>query len=296
MNPMQPDWLTSGTGEAPSLRWGFTTDTPLVGLDIAIESGSMLSADDSGSLYQIDGRGRVVSATSGFGEVGLVTWSGDAGGCFVIGRRELCRVSVDLEVVWSTTMPDDILAVAQTPAGNHIAVSLADRSTHILDANQKPVARFSTIIAMRHLNFLVEDASLIGAAEHGLLCRHGFSGAEVWNERPSSRIGEMSLSGDASRLFLAAFNHGIQIYDQDGQRKGAFMLEGTPQSIATSYDAKRVAAATQEGHLYWLDGDGELIWATVCEDTVHSLHVDPFGRWLCCGFESGRIVRLEWGS
>jgi len=51
---------------------------------------------------------------------------------------------------------------------------------------------------------------------------------------------------------------------------------------------------TLERQLYWLDSDGELLWAAHPPDDVCCLGCDPLGNGIMCGFNSGRLIRLDW--
>ena len=57
MSFYSPSWLQEGQGIPPTLRWAFSTEAPLVALDMGRESGEVLAADETGGLYRLDRRG-----------------------------------------------------------------------------------------------------------------------------------------------------------------------------------------------------------------------------------------------
>ena len=275
------------------MRWSFATDAPLVGLQFGRESGETLAADESGGLYLLDRQGQITALTRGFHGVLSIAWSDSGnGGAVLLEDRKVCRLTPRLTVDWSRELPDSPLAVAVDPFGNNIAVSMADAATIVLDWKKNLTCEFSTIRPLKFLRFVSTDRKLIGAAEYGLLCCHDFSGNELWNEKIWTNIGDLSITGKADTVLMAGFNHGIQVFDADGGQCGAYMVEGAPNRVSTTFTRERVAATTIEHYLYWMDSDGELLWATEADEDFVGLHSDPLGNGLVCGLRSGRICRL----
>jgi hypothetical protein len=145
------------------------------------------------------------------------------------------------------------------------------------------------------MRFVTTETDLISAADNGLICRHHLDGSPVWGEPWWSNIGDLCISGDGRTIFLAGLNLGIQRFDEGGNSQGTYVLEGTPNRIAASFALKRLVASTVEKGLFWLDSDGEILWATATPDEICSLRCDPLGTGIVCGFETGRVVRLDWG-
>ncbi|HID23632.1 MAG TPA: hypothetical protein EYP14_14715 [Planctomycetaceae bacterium] len=290
-----PEWLRRGQGLAPRLSWSFRTDASLAFLCAARETGEVLAGDVSGGIYRLDRRGQILSLTRGVRQLRTGAWAdtGD-GGLIVLGDCQLTRLNQAMEVQWSMRLPDTILGVATDPYGDYTAISLAGGSTLVVNRFKKRVALFETIRPLRYLEFLTLCADLVAAAEHSHLCRHRLTGTEVWNRRILSTTGDMAVSGDGSVILLAAMNLGIQAYDQDGESRASYVLEGTAKRVAASLTADRIVVATLEQHLYWLDSDGQLLWATHTDESVAELQCDPFGEWILVGMESGRIFRLDW--
>ncbi len=298
MSESNPDWLFSGEGIAPTARWSYTTDAPLISLDLARESGELVAADASGNLYRLDRAGQIVSLTRGLKAVRALAWSdtGD-GGVVLIGESQFCRFNKQMDLVGLIDLPDAAISIAIDPFGRHVAASLTDAKTLVFNSEWKPVSRFETLRPLRCLQFLATEASIIGTAEYGVLCRHALDGERIWNAKILSNIGDMSVAGTGESVLLAGFGHGLQAFDgQDGELIASYLLEGTANHIACSFTADRVVASTLERHLYWLDSDGQLLWAAETDDDVKQLICDPLGEWIVCGFQSGRLLRLDWES
>ncbi len=291
------EWLRAGKGIAPQLRWSFTTDAPLVCLSFARETRELFAADASGGIYRLDRGGRIISLTRGLRDVRGLAWSDNgSAGAVLVGESQLCRFTEKMELTWSMDLSDTALAIAIAPYGQYIAVSLASGKNLILDSRKRKTAVYETIRPVSFLRFLVSKPEIIGAAEYGLLCRHHLNGTLVWSEKIWANVGDLSVSGDGETIMTAGFNHGIQTYDAEGSNRASYILEGTAKRVSTSYTADRVVASTVERHLYWSDSDGELLWATRVEEDIGHVVCDPLGEWIVCGFESGRLVRLDWES
>ena len=292
-----PDWLSEsfGDGPPPRLRWSFTTDGPLVDFAIARETGEVLAGDETGGVYRLDRRGRVAGVSRGFRRLEGLAWN-DTGerGAAVLSAESVCTFNRRLEIEWRMTLQDAVSALALDPRGNYLAVALRDRRNAIYSADRKRIGRFTTLRPLRKIEFVLTTPELIGAAESGLLVRHRLDGEELWTETGWSNIGDLCTTSDGSRILVAAYTHGVRIVDGDGQSAGAFLIEGTPARIASTASGQRLAAATVERYLYWMQADGSLLWTALLPEDVVRLACDPLGRWLICGLAGGRIFRLEW--
>lgn len=291
----RPDWLDEGQGTAPTLLWTAAADAPIVATAVARESGMTFAADESGSLYLIGRTGQIESVSRGFPEADRIAWS-DTGsqGAVVTRGEDVSRIDASFETLWATTMPGEVLAIALDPFGHHLAVSLHNRRTLILNWKNKRVADFETTRPLCFLRFCATEPLLIGAANHGHLCCHDLKGDEVWNERMFSNVGDLRITGDAARILIAGYNHGVQLFDGEGTHQGSYMVEGTPKLADCTYTPENLAVATIEHQLYWLDADGEMKWSTETEEEISGLHCDPLGGAMTVAMSGGRVHRLSW--
>jgi hypothetical protein len=297
MSESDQAWLTRGRGLAPEWQWSFTADAPLVGLELARETGETFVADAAGSVYLIDRRGRVVTLTRGLPGLQEIAWSdAGTGGAVVGGDSTLTLLNRQLRVVWTTDLRQSVAAIAVDPFGHHIAVCFEGGSTRILNSNRKLVAEFQTTRPLAFVRFVTTVPELISAADNGLICRHQLTGSQLWGEAWWSNIGDLCITGDGEAIFLAGLNMGVQRFDADGNSQGTYVIDGTPNRIATSFALRRLAVATVENSLAWLDADGEILWMARTPEPVQTLRCDPIGSGMVCGFESGRVARLEWGA
>ena len=93
---------------------------------------------------------------------------------------------------------------------------------------------------------------------------------------------------------LACFAHGIQCHQASGLQVGSFQVGGTASRVSASYLPGKISIATLEKHFYRLGMEGDVEWQGALPEEVHRLHTDPLGTGVVCGFQSGRIVRLDW--
>jgi hypothetical protein len=264
-------------------------------LCLARETGEVLAADQIGSLYRIDRRGDYSAVTRVREPIREIAISDD--GQFavgLVGPAHVHRFDRQLQTVWRLDLPEECLQVAIDPYGAYIAVSLADGGNLLYDAEKRRVAGFTTIRPLRHLRFLTTEAALVGSAEHGLLCCHAITGDELWQQKLWSNVGQLTTTGDGELLYIAGFSHGVQTFDTGGAPVGSYIVDGTVHRIATSYDPHRLIAATIEKHLYWLDADGEMLWASITPEGVVRLSCEPLGEWAVCGFANGEVLCLDW--
>jgi hypothetical protein len=292
------DWLYSGRGVTPTLRWSFTADAPLTDLRMARETGDVLVADVSGGLYLLDRRGRVVSLIRSRHVIQRVAWADTGiGGTAVIDDKSVVWFDRKLQFNWTRELPDDILAIATDPHGSHVAASMADGVTVIYTSENRKVSRFETVRPLRYLQLLATEAQLMAAAEHGLVGRYSLRGEAIWSEKLWSNVGDLAASGDGRNLFLAGFMHGVQSYDGEaGTTRGAFVpSEGTVSLVACAYAKRQLAAATLERQLFAVNDAGESVFNLTLPEELVRIAMSPLGDWIVLGFASGRVVRLDYG-
>lgn len=291
------EWLRSGRGIAPQQQWSFTLDAPLTDARLARENGDILAADQSGGIYRIDRRGRVASLTRGSHPLRILAWSetGTAGAA-AFDDASLCWLSPRLQFAWTLEFPDSIVALGMDPHGQHACVGLASGTNLIINADGRQVARFQSIRPLAFVQFVTTERALVGAAEYGLLGRYGFDGSSQWQEKLWTNVGDIAIAGDGRSIYVAGFMHGVQLFDGEGNSRSSWLPEGTVSRVASTFLPGRVAVATLEQHLYWLDREGEVVSAVKTPDAIARLLCGPLGDWLVCAFNSGRLVRLNYSA
>ncbi len=297
MNQGMLHWLGSGTGTIPELVWSYNTEASLVSLTVARETGEVVAADTLGGVYLLDRLGRIKLVSRGFGGLHAFCFSDVGnGGLAILGKSTICRFTSKLKVQWKTQLHATALSVAIDPYGHNFAVGLADSSNQIYSRRKKLLAEYSSIRPLSFLNFVVSKRRLIGAAEQGSFCCFDFRGRELWQDNPWTHVGEMSITGDGDLIALASLNLGIQCYDGRGNKKSSLYVEGTVEHISVSYQGTRVAVSTVEQQLYWLDQEGEILWAANVPTPVKSLQTLPWGDGLVVGLEDGTLCCLKWNE
>jgi len=291
---MTPDWLRTGHGARPTQSWGFATDARLTDLRLARESGDVIAADESGGLYCLDRRGKVTALTRTANQIRLVTIA-DTGGCAaaILNDDTLAWFNPHLQLQWTRELPDDVISLAMTPHGTHVIASLTSGQNVIFDADKRKVTSFESLRPLRFVRWLTNKPAFVAAADYGFFARYSWQGEPEWNERLWSTVGDLAVTGDGQSIVLASLAHGLQVYDDEGSALGSFVLEGTAHLVSTTYLQKRIAAATLERQVVFLDADGDVKWLVQAPDDVTRLQTSAWGDWLIIGFASGRIVRLD---
>lgn len=294
MSGSDDDWLYSGQGAKPTLRWSFSTDAPLTDLRVARESGDVIAADSSGGLYLLDRAGHVRALTRTAHELRQLAWADDGSqGAVLVDDASVGCFDRQLQFRWMRELPQETLAVAMAPFGTHLAVSLANATNAFYDAENRSISKFESLRPLLHMQFLHTVPELICAAEHACFARYQLNGEAQWVEKLWSNVGDLAVTADGKSIFLAGFAYGVQVFDGHGSPKGSFVMDGTTKLVSATYTRKLILSATLERHLLCLDFDGNLKWLLELPDDVCRIFLSPLGDWLVCGFVSGRIVRLD---
>lgn len=289
-------WLREGQGIPPAVKWAFRGDGALVSFCMARETSEIYVCDESATLYRLNRLGKIAAVTHLKEPVRKFVCSDDGNWSYgVSGDRQVLRFDRNLQIEWDYETTEDILSLSASPYGHHIIIAEADASNSILNERRRKIARFETIKPLHFVQLCGTDPVMIGAAENGLLCCHNLAGAQLWQERVWSNVGSMSVTGAGDIIYLANFGHGIQAFDGDGVSLGAYVLEGTVNRVASSYEPYRLIATTIEQFIYWLDSDGDMLWASGSPVPIVDVACDPLGEWALIGLQSGDLMRLEWG-
>ena len=73
------------------------------------------------------------------------------------------------------------------------------------------------------------------------------------------------------------------------------MVDGIPNFVAASANKKRMAVTTLENRIYWLNFEGDLLWACdLSSEPPVSVAVGPLGERMFVSTESGRLLQLLW--
>ncbi len=297
MPPPADDWITSGRGIGPAAKWSFGAEGALSCMDLAAETGELFVADQSGTLFRLDRHGRIGAITHVREPIRALDWSDDGtAGVVLIGENTLHRMGRDFQSVWKLDLPEVCLAVALSAYGTHVVASFADGRNAVFSEHKRRESEFETIRPLSFLRLCTGNPVLLGASEHDLLCCHALTGEQVWQDKLWHNVGGLCVTGEGDLIYVASFLHGIQTWNGQGENIGSYVVEGAVNRVSASFEPNRLIASTLERQLYWLDADGQLLWATTTPEDVAGLHCDPFGEWVVCGFASGRVVRLDWGG
>ena len=268
----------------------------IAAMSLAAEASTLLMGTKTGTLVLLDRNGQQLARERGFDGIQFLTWSdvGNFGVVALKGGRLRC-VNEKLATKWEVDLTGDVIGVALSPFGSHVAVSTESSRVHIVTTDKKEIGKFETVRPLQFLNFLYERAAIVGAAEFGHLCCHTLDGKEEWEERIMNNVGNMVVTGDGKRILLAAFNHGVQVLNSRGKQKGSFAIDGIPDFVAVARNRRRLVARTIEQRLSWLNFQGEVSWGgDLSPDPPQHLCVDPLGERLYVATQSGRLMQLAW--
>ena len=268
----------------------------VVALDFADEARTLLVGTRAGPLCRMKQNGDRVLEDRSFVGLRKLVWS-DSGniGVAVLGDSRMLCFDARLKPLWDASITGRIVSIAISPHGGHIAFSSDAARLHIVTADRKEIAKVDTMRAMEHLTFLAEAPELIGAAEFGQLCRFDLKGQEIWNERLMNNAGDMAVSEGGKRIFLAAFNHGVQVYDRSGTQLGSFAIDGIPCRVSASATKNRVAVLTLENRIFWLNFEGTIQWAVdISPDPPVHICTGPLGDRLFIATQSGCVLQVAW--
>jgi hypothetical protein len=268
----------------------------IAAMDLACEARTLLVASRSGHLSLLNDHGERLIEEFQYAGVSRIVWadSGDTGAAVMGDDRLLC-FDHKLKPLWDARITGRITGLAIAPHGSHIAFATDSARIHIVSADRREVAKFDTVRPLEHLKFYGEMPRLLAAAEQGQMCCYDLQGREIWHERILNNAGDLCLSEPSRRIFMAAFNHGVQVFESDGTVLGAYALDGIPSRVSASRFHNRVAVMTLENRIFWLNFEGTIQWvADLSVDPPEHIQTGPLADRLWIATTSGCLLALSW--
>jgi hypothetical protein len=300
----------SGVGSRPSSRidpetaWTVVTDSPLKGMALAREAGTILAWDEGNQLYLFNILGESLSYSRVPNRILAGTISDEGSLIALLIENEdadLLLLDADLSVEQQKPAPSEATFVTPDPHGRYVAVGTRRGLLHILNRHGRPVGRMETLESIAHFCFVPDRSMAIAAAAFGMLlgaaldpARGGRLEAEIlWQERLMSTVGRLAISGDGGMILASCYTLGIQRFDLRGRNEGSYHLGGTVSHAVPDFPGRSIVAATLEGELAVMNSGGNVRWRTTLARPVTALEMDPLGRYVVYGHATGEITRLD---
>ena len=258
----------------PSTTWTVVTDSPLKGLSLAREAGTILAWDEGNQLYLLNVQGESLSysrvpnriqagAISDEGSlIALLVEPEDAG---------LLLLSADFDVQVERPAPSEATFVTIDPHGRYLAVGTRHNALHLINRYGRPAGRLETMEPLSHLCFVPGRPLAIGAAAFGMLVGVALEPSRsqgrlepeiIWQDRLMSNVGRLALNGDGGMILASCYTLGIQRFDLRGRNEGSYHLGGTVSHAVPDFPGRTIAAATLEGELAVMNSAGNVRWRT----------------------------------
>jgi hypothetical protein len=301
----------SEVGGKPSTRlepeavWNLVTDSPLSGLALAREAGTVLVWDEGNQLYLFDRDGESHSISRVPNKILAGTISDDGSLIALLVDADeagLMLLDADFNVHFERPAPSEPTCLAVDPHGRYLAVGTRLNSLQLLNRFGRPAGRLETMEPLSHLCFVPDRGLIIGAAAFGMLVgialepgrQQGRLEAEiVWQDRLMSNVGRLAVNGDGAMILASCYTLGIQRFDLNGRNEGSYHLGGTVSQAVPDFPGRTIAASTLEGDLAVMNAAGNVRWRTRLGRPIVALEVDPLGRYLIYGHATGELARLD---
>ncbi|MEI7700471.1 MAG: hypothetical protein WCK86_11790 [Planctomycetia bacterium] len=268
----------------------------IAALQYSQESRQIFVATNNGRLCVLSEQGERLRESVHFSQVRklAVAQTGDAG-VAIIGESGLVCFASDLKPIWDARVTGRINAVAMAPYGGPIAFATDSSRIHIVTSERRELSKVECRRPIEYLHFLSTAPQLIAAAEFGELSCYDLKGRQVWSEPQVSNIGGIAVSEGGRRLFLAAFNHGVLVCNDEGDQLGTFAIDGIPSQVCCSAIQRRVAVMTLENRIFWLNFEGSVQWAAdLSQDIPQHMAMSALGDNLLIGTQSGCLLSVAW--
>jgi hypothetical protein len=292
----------------PEAAWNLVTDSPLAGLSLSREAGTLLVWDQGNQLYLFDRDGESHSISRVPNKVIAGTISDDGSLIALLVETDeagLVLLDADFNVLFeraARAAPSQPTCLAVDPHGRYLAVGTRSNSLHLINRYGRPAGRLETMEPLSHLCFVPDRALLVGAAAFGMLVGIALEPTRspgkleadiVWQDRLMSNVGRLAVNGDGAMILASCYALGVQRFDLHGRNEGSYHLGGTVSQAVPDFPGRTIASSTLEGDLAVMNAAGNVRWRTRLGRPIVALEVDPLGRYLIYGHATGELTRLD---
>ncbi len=183
----------------PETAWTVMTDSPLKGMALAREAGTILAWDEGNQLYLFDVKGESLSYSRVPSRILAGTIS-DEGGLIALlvegENTDLLLLDADFSVEQQRPAPSEASFVAIDPHGRYVAVGTRHNVLHLLNRFARPVGRIETIETIAHFSFVADRPIAIGG---GGVRHDGGPRARPGARRPDRRRDPLAGTPDVQR-------------------------------------------------------------------------------------------------
>ena len=184
----------------PETAWTVVTDSPLKGMALAREAGTILAWDEGNQLYLFDVRGDSLSysrvpsrilagaISDEGGLIALLVESEDAG---------LLLLDADFSVKQQKPAPSEASFVTIDPHGRYLAVGTRHGLLHLINRYGRPVGRLETLETISHFCFVPDRSVAIVAATFGMMA--GVALEPAPRRRPARHRDHLAGTADVHR-------------------------------------------------------------------------------------------------
>src|SRR5262245_60057776 len=156
----------------PATAWTVVTDSPLKGLALAREAGTILAWDEGNQLYLLNVQGESLSysrvpnrilagAISDDGSLIALLVEADEAGLLVL--------NADFAVELERPAPSEASFVSIDPHGRYLAMGTRHNLLYVINRFGRPACRLETMEPVSHLCFVPDRPLMVGAAAFGML-------------------------------------------------------------------------------------------------------------------------------
>jgi hypothetical protein len=289
----------------PETAWTMVTEAPLKGLCFAREASRILAWDEGNQLYLLNLQGESLSFSRLNDRVTAGAISDEGSLVALLEEADeprLLLLTADFDISVERPAPSEASFLTIDPHGRYVAVGSRVGAVSFFNRFGRAAGRLEAIQPVAHLCFVADRPFLVGAAAFGMLVGaeilHSRSSGRlapeiIWQDRLTSNVGRLTVSGDGGMVLTSCFTHGIQRFDLKGRNEGSYHLGGTVSHAVPDFPGRTIAAGTLEGELAIMNSAGNVRWRTRLPRPVIALEIDPLGRYLIYGHSTGEIVRLD---
>lgn len=292
MNAFEPGQAAVFTFE-PS--WSQKLSAATRGLAHARERDWVLAWDANHWMYLFDHGGHRQGQARFAGALVSAAFADDGSAVVAVGTLgEVVWLAPDLMPRWRQTLPHPCLAVAVDPFGQYAAIS--DRSGNLTLCNRlgQSIFRLKTPRPLHHLAFVPGEPVLLGCADLGLVLCLDMAGTIRWRDGLFANAGALATSGDGSRILVACFSEGLQVYDLQGDKKARIAVPEPCRLAALSFTGQFIAISGMTSQrLFLLDPGGQVLGSHRLDQDIVTLALSPLCDRTVLGLADGSIVALR---
>jgi|GEM_PF-2510474 len=169
--------------------------------------------------------------------------------------------------------------------------------------NQKPKPGTTPVSAVKSVAVNADGRSIAALGLYGDLMYFDRMGTPLWMKGPMGSIGENVVISSNGRYIVSGSGGVVSCFNRTGVLQWGYDTRHPGNSsasqgyannhVALSSDGQHIAAASENGQVYYFDPDGYLLWSKDTGNPLENIAINSYGRYIAVASRDHNVYYFD---